>query len=137
MDQSDAPTNRRSPRAPVLLTANLIVSGESYVVKLRNLSEDGVLVEADELPAEGAVAKFERNELNVKCTVIWVHGRCAGVKFARPLKTESVLRHVPRPRPVQPAVFKRPSLACRPLAPGERKMLERWMTDISVSRPGD
>lgn len=137
MDQSDAPKNRRSARAPVLLSANLVVPGQSYVVKLRNLSEDGVLIEADELPPEGAIAKFERNELNVKCTVVWVHGRCAGVKFARPLKPESVLRHVPKPRPVQPAVFKRPSIACRPLAAAERVMLERWMTDISITRPGD
>ena len=137
MDQSDAPKNRRSARAPVLLSANLAVSGRSYVVKLRNLSEDGVLVEADDLPTEGADGKFERNELNVKCTVIWVHGHCAGVKFARPLKAESVLRHVPKPRPVQPPVFKRPSIACRPLAASERVMLERWMTDIRITRPGD
>jgi hypothetical protein len=137
MDQSDAPRNRRAPRAPVLLTANLVGSERAYLVKLRNLSEDGVLVEADELPAEGTTAKFERNELSVKCTVVWVAGRCAGVKFARPLKQESVLRHVPKPRPVQPPVFKRPSIACRPLTTHERKMVDRWMTDVTVDRPGD
>ncbi len=131
MDHSVAPQNRRSSRAPVLLTAKLAVEGRLYDVKLRNLSEDGVLVEAEELPAEGAVAKFERNELSVKSTVVWVEGRFAGVKFGRPLKSESILRHVPQPRPREATVFKRPSIACRPLTAPERKMVERWMTDVS------
>ena len=95
-----------------------------------------MLVEGDDLPPEGATAMFERNELSVKSTVVWVEGRFAGVKFGRPLKSESVLRHVPKPRPVQLPVFKRPSIACRPLTDPERKMVERWMTDVS-SRPGD
>lgn len=136
MDQSDAPSKRRTRRAPVMLTANLAVAGANYEVRLRNLSEDGVLVEGDELPPEGAVAKFERNELSVKSTVVWVEGRFAGVKFGRPLKSESILRHVPRPRPPEPMVFKRPSLACRQLTAPERKMVERWMTDVR-GRPGD
>lgn len=136
MDQSHALKNRRSPRAPVLLTANLVAADRAYMVKLRNLSEDGVLVEGEELPPEGATAKFERNELSVKSTVVWVEGCFAGVKFGRPLKAESVLRHVPKPRPVQLPVFKRPSIACRPITDSERKMLERWMTDFS-RRPGD
>ena len=136
MDCSNTPKNRRSPRAPVLLTANLVVDGRAYVVRLRNLSEDGVLVEGDELPAPGAVAKFERNELSVKSTVVWVEGRLGGIKFGRPLKTESILRHVPPPRPREPMVFKRPSIACRPLTAAERKMVERWMTDVGTTRPG-
>jgi hypothetical protein len=136
MDHGAQPQNRRSSRTPVLLTANLAAGGRDYVVKLRNLSEHGVLIEGDELPLEGAIAKFERNELSVKSTVVWVQGRFAGVKFGRPLKSESILRHVPQPRPLQPPVFKRPSIACRPLTAAERKMVQRWMTDVSV-RPGD
>jgi len=137
MDDSVAPQKRRSSRAPVLLSANLAVNGRTYEVRLRNLSEEGVLVEADELPAEGAIAKFERNELSVRSTVVWVEGRFAGVKFGRPLNSESILRHVPPPRPRQPMVFKRPSIACRPLTAVERKMVERWMTDVSTTRLGD
>lgn len=119
-----------------MLTANLAVAGVKYEVKLRNLSEDGVLVEGDELPVEGSVAKFERNGLSVKSTIVWVEGRFAGVRFGRSLKSENILRHVPKPRPLEPTVFKRPSLACRPLSVPERKMVERWMTDVS-RRPGD
>jgi hypothetical protein len=137
MDESSSPSNRRSHRAPVLLKANLAAGGRDFGVKLRNLSEDGALVEADELPSEGETAKFERNELSVPCQLMWVEGRFAGIKFSRPLKTESVLRHVPPPRPVKAPVFKRPGIACRPLTETERKTVEQWMTDISGTRPGE
>ena len=35
-----------------------------------------------------------------------------------------------------PKLFKRPGIACRPLTAAERKMVERWMTDSPVGRPG-
>lgn len=129
MDQSGAPQNRQSRRAPVLLKATLVVGGKAHVVKLRNLSEHGALVEADDFPPEGIDALFQRNELNVRSTLIWVHGNYAGIKFGRPLKSEDVLRHVPTPRPPKKIEFKRSGLACRPISAHERKMLERWMMD--------
>lgn len=129
MDQSGVPQNRQSHRAPVLLKATLVVGGKAHVVKLRNLSEHGALVEADDFPPEGIDAQFQRNELNVRSTVIWVHGNYAGIKFGRPLKSEDVLRHVPTPQKPKHIEFKRPGLACRPLSNYERRMLERWMTD--------
>lgn len=137
MDHSGAPQNRRSHRASVLLTANLVVDGTGFLVKLRNLSEEGALVEADRLPPEGSVAKFERNELGAKSLVVWVQGRFAGIKFGRSLKSSEVLRHVPRPRPPQQLKFKRPGIACRPLTAAERKMVERWMTNSPVAKIGE
>lgn len=128
--------NRRSRRVPVLLTANLLVADQSYLVKLRNFSEDGVLIEADQLPTEGAIATFKRNGVSVKSTVVWVEGRFAGVKFDRPLSSENVLRHVPRPRVLQPVVFRRPGIACRPLTVLERKLVAQWMPDVRL-RPED
>lgn len=130
MDQSGAPQNRKSHRAPVLLKAKLLVGGKTHVVKLRNLSEDGALVEADDFPPQGIDAFFERNDLLVRSTIIWVHGKFAGIKFGRSLKSEDVLRHVATPPPPKPLVFKRPGLACRQLSNYERRMLDRWMTDV-------
>ena len=129
--------DRRSRRSPVLLAATVEVAGQPVSVKLRNLSEEGALVEGDRLPLEGSVTIFQRNDLRIKGRVVWVHGRYAGVAFDRPLKTEQVLRNVPKPKPPVQTDFRRPGLACRPLTDYDRRMLERWMTAPTISTPGD
>lgn len=137
MDESSTFQNRRSRRSPVLLAASIEVEGVPEAVKLRNLSEEGALIEGDRLPPEGSICFFQRNELRLKSRVIWVHGSYAGVAFARPLKPEEVLRHVPQPKPKAPIDFRRPGLACRPLSAYERRMLERWMTSSPVAKLGE
>jgi hypothetical protein len=128
MDESTMTHNRRSRRSPVLLAASLEVDGVVTPVKLRNLSEEGALVEGDNLPSEGSVAFFERNELRLKSRLVWVQGNFAGVAFARPLQQSEVLRNVPKPQQKIRPDFRRPGLACRPLTDDERVMVERWMT---------
>jgi hypothetical protein len=138
MDESSMMKNRRSRRSPVLLAATVEVGGAPLSVKLRNLSEQGALIEGESLPAEGSVTYFERNELRLKSRVVWVHGRYAGVAFDQPLKPEQVLRNVPTPkRTAQSVDFRRPGLACRPLSDYERKMLERWMTASPMGSLGE
>lgn len=138
MDQSFTTQNRRSRRSPVLLAASVEVNGTPAPVKLRNLSEEGALIEGDALPPEGSATFFQRNELRLKSRVVWVQGRYAGVAFARPLKPEDVLRNVPTPkRQTQIGDFRRPGLACRPLSEYERKMLEVWMTSSPVGNLGE
>jgi hypothetical protein len=137
MDESSMFKDRRSRRSPVLLAATVDVAGQPVPVKLRNLSEEGALVEGDRLPLEGSVTFFRRNELRLKSRVVWVQGRYAGVAFDEPLKTEQVLRNVPKPRPRAPADFRRPGLACRPLTDYERRMVERWMTASPIGSPGE
>lgn len=137
MDESSMIQNRRSRRAPVLLAATIEVDGVPQSVKLRNLSEEGALIEGERLPAEGSTSFFQRNELRLKSRVIWVLGRYAGVAFARPLKSEEVLRNIPQPRPKAQLDFRRPGLACRPLSAYERRMLERWMTSGPVAKLGE
>ena len=129
--------NRRARRSPVLLAASVEVAGVVAPVKLRNLSEEGALVEGENLPLEGTTTFFERNELRVKARVAWVHGLYAGLAFARPLQKEQVLRNIPNPRPKHRPDFRRPGLACRPLTAEERKLVERWMTESPVRRPGE
>jgi len=132
MDESNSAQNRRSRRSPVYLAAAVEIAGAPQAVKLRNLSEEGALIEGERLPLEGTTTFFERNELRLKSRVIWVQGRYAGIAFARPLRQEEVLRHVPQPRALVQGDFRRPGLACRPLTAHERKMIEKWM----VSSPG-
>lgn len=137
MDESSMLKNRRSRRAPVLLTATIEVAGIPVPVKLRNLSEEGALIEGDHLPPEASTSFFERKELRLKGRIVWVHGRYAGVAFARQLKPEEVLRHVPQPRAKVQQEFRRPGLACRPLTHYERRMLERWMTSAPIAKLGE
>lgn len=129
--------NRRSRRSPVLLAAAVEVAGAEVSVKLRNLSEEGALIEADHLPMEGTTTIFKRNELRLKSRVVWVQGRYAGVAFEEPLNPEQVLRNVPRPKPRTQVDFKRPGFACRPLSSYERRMIESWMTSLPVDSPGE
>lgn len=138
MDESSMMKNRRSRRSPVLLAATVDVAGKPVSVKLRNLSEEGALIEGERLPLEGSSTFFERNDLRLRSRVVWVHGCYAGVAFDYPLKPEQVLRNVPAPkRKEQIGDFRRPGLACRPLSDYERRMLERWMTASPMGNLGE
>ena len=130
--------NRRSRRSPVLLAATVDVGGKPVAVKLRNLSEEGALIEGEQLPVEGSSTYFERNDLRIRSRIAWVQGRYAGVAFDERLKAEDVLRNIPTPkRSPQLNDFRRPGLACRPLSDYERRMLERWMTASPIGSLGE
>jgi hypothetical protein len=110
MDESSPTQNRKSRRSNVLMSASLELSGTSVTVKLRNLSADGALVEADKLPVEGASVLFRKGDLSMAGVVAWVKGRQAGVSFAQKLNPEQLLRHVPVPRPRVAPNHRRPGL---------------------------
>jgi len=137
MDQSVTMLNRRSRRAPVLLTASIDVLGVPSPVKLRNLSSTGALIEGGCLPPSGDTTYFTRRELHLQCQVMWVEGRYAGIRFARALEREEVLRYIPPPRETFRPEFKRPGLACKPLTAPERKMIEAWICSLPGDSLGD
>ncbi|HEX5237468.1 MAG TPA: PilZ domain-containing protein [Sphingomicrobium sp.] len=137
MDESSNLTSRRSRRAPVLLTAAIEADGARFQVKLRNLSEEGALIESDSLPSEGSAVVFERGELRLKGRLVWVEGRYAGVAFNQPIKAEQVLRNIPQAKSKLKPEFRRPGLVCRPLSAYERRMLERWMTASPMGELGE
>jgi hypothetical protein len=120
MDEAAPVQNRRERRANVLLSAIVESCGRTLSVKLRNLSADGALVEADELPPEGAEISFHRRELAVPGKVIWASNRRAGIQFDTALPPETLLRHVPTPRPRVLPSFRRPGLAPQPITSAER-----------------
>jgi len=137
MDQSTQAQNRKSRRSQVLLSATLEHGGGSQAVKLRNLSEEGALVESDKLPIEGTTVHFIRNELNAAGRVVWVSGKCAGIAFSERLDPAEVLRHIPAPRPkIQPRYW-RPGITTRQLSAEQRRLAESWMWSPSASRPGE
>lgn len=131
MYEANNTQNRRQRRSNVLMAAALELSGTSVAVKLRNLSADGALVEGEHLPVEGAEVIFRRNELAMPAKVVWVRAGRAGISFKDELPPETLLRHVPTPRPRVLPEFRRPGLAERPLSSAERRIASEW-----VWRPG-
>ena len=127
MEQSSVTSNRRSRRSNVLLAASIDAAGTVTAVKLRNLSAEGALIEAESLPPEGTDVLFRRNELSVPGRVAWVQGRNAGIAFAEQLQPQEVLRNIPKPQPKSMPEFKRPGFAARPLSPAERRLIKQWV----------
>ena len=127
MDQSNSPQNRKARRSHVLMSASLELSGTSLPVKLRNLSADGALVEADTLPVEGASILFRKGDLTVQGHVAWAKTRHAGISFARKLDPDQVLRHLPAPRPRVTSNYRRPGLKSTSLTDEELRFGENWL----------
>lgn len=137
MDESGLTQNRRSRRSNVLLKATLEVPGASLPVVLRNLSQDGALVQGEELPEIGMRVLFHRVGLSVPSRVAWAHCNHAGIEFEFPLFPGEMLRHIPpTPKKAPMPMKKRPGFAARPLSDAERMMIERWAT-AGVNSPGD
>lgn len=137
MDSNAASQNRRQRRSQVLLAASLELSGGSMPVRLRNLSADGALVEGDGLPVEGASVLFRRQELSVPARVVWVRENRAGLSFNESLSPETVLRHIPTPRPRVLPEFRRPGVTSHHMSEVERRSAADWMVRAGPSRPGE
>ncbi|MEP7315219.1 MAG: PilZ domain-containing protein [Sphingomicrobium sp.] len=127
MDESIQSQNRRSRRSHVLMAAVLRTEDGDLSVKLRNLSENGALVEAQTLPPSGSTVRFRKGELNLAARVAWVEDGRAGVAFDSPLDTESVMRHIPVPQVPRKLDFRRPPIKSQQLSAGERKIAEDWI----------
>ena len=127
-----AAQNRKSDRSPVLLSARIERDGEAQPVRLRNLSAEGALVQADALPAQGSDIIFERNDLRVKARIVWAESGFAGIAFDRRLGREQLLRHVPKPRQTFEVQHRRPGLACKPLSEADRRMVQLWATSSTL-----
>lgn len=109
------------------MAASIEADGVKVAVKLRNLSSEGALVEAAQLPTIGCSVIFRKKELNLAGRVAWVTGDRAGIAFDTMLDPEAVMRHVPRTRPPTKLDFRRPGLKASELSPGERQIAQDWI----------
>ena len=126
MDDQPTEPNRRSVRKPVLLSAIVEVAGERVPVRLRNLSEEGALIEGARLPPAGTTTWFERGALRLIGKIVWADGNFAGILFARRLDAAEVLRYIATPKAQPDPVHWRPGLTNHNLTPAERRMVEEW-----------
>lgn len=133
MDDGITTQNRRQRRSTVMLRATLGLDGATIDVLLRNLSQDGALVQGEGLPEEGSRVLFHRQGLSVPSRIAWSHCDYAGVEFDFPLFPREILRHVPPPpqRAAPPPLTKRPGLGSRALSAAERSLIERWATECA------
>jgi hypothetical protein len=129
--------NRQSRRSQVLLSATIECGGSEKPVKLRNLSEQGALVEGTKLPIEGSQVVFKRKELEASGRVVWVNGKLAGIAFADRLETEQVLRHIPAPRHIQQPKSWRPGFTTVKLTDEQRHLAESWIWSPPHVRLGE
>lgn len=114
----------------MLLKATLETPGDSVEVVLRNLSQEGALVQGEGLPEEGTRVLFHRQGLSVPSRVAWSHCNHVGLHFEFPLFPREMLRHIPQPSSKPPIPLNgRPGLGSKPLTAGERLMIERWATE--------
>ena len=130
MDESLLSQNRRHSRSNVMLKATLETDRGPLSVLLRNLSQEGALVQGDDIPEVETRVLFHRQGLSVPSRVAWSEGGFAGLDFDFPLFPRELLRHVPSspdraPSPIKP----RPGLGAKPLTPAERALIEQWATE--------
>jgi hypothetical protein len=139
MDTPPEGCKRRRSRSKVLLAATLELPDRSQRVKLRNLSEEGAMVEGAGMVAENSELLFRRNTLCVPGRVAWVQGPYAGIAFGERLEREVVLRHVPAraARPVPARLFARPALTRHRLSAAERNWVKHWLAAPETDKPGE
>lgn len=74
-------TRDRSPRKNLLLAATIEADGLKVPVRIRNLSQDGAMVDGSALPRPGTRVLLRRADIEIGARVIWLgDGRC-GIAF--------------------------------------------------------
>lgn len=77
---------RRSKRLRVFLRGSLVSSRGEQAVRVRDISEGGVLVEAEHTPGVGERVTLSCSGHELTGTVIWHRGSWSGIEFERPLR---------------------------------------------------
>jgi PilZ domain-containing protein len=138
MDESGNSQNRRNKRSLVLIAAKVRTKQGAVEVRLRNLSRNGALLEADVPPAEGTEVVFERGDTIAEARVAWVSKQRFGIQFDRPIEESEVLNHIGKPQhngEMDPRAFRRAGFRERDLKPGERKIGEAWFHSLGTATP--
>ena len=85
---------RINARSNVFLTANLVAAGHSRPVRVRNISENGALLDGPDLPAEGSIVQLRRGGLDAAGEVAWTQRGQCGLKFDRPVAVKEWVKRV-------------------------------------------
>ena len=91
------PDCRRSPRFSVLLVATLVTTWCERIVKLRNISATGAMIEGDRIPPTGTDILLRRGSLELFATIVWTRDKQAGLEFDEPLTQAALWMQVNAP----------------------------------------
>jgi hypothetical protein len=93
------PEFRRGPRYSVLLVARLITTTScERIVKLRNISATGAMIEGARIPPAGTDILLRRGALELFATIVWAKDGQAGLEFDEPLTQAELWMQVNAPR---------------------------------------
>jgi len=76
---------RRNARKRVVLEATIISNDGTQVVRVRDLSREGVQIACDDPPQQGCEVIFCRGKVFAAAQVAWREERRAGLEFYQPL----------------------------------------------------
>ena len=138
----DSKSNRRNKRSLVLIAARLRTRVGDLDVRLRNLSCNGALLEADVPPPVGAEVVFERGETVAPARVAWEADCRFGIQFLQPIEESEVLVHIGKPQKVEEDLPKKPFRragfrAPPPMNPLERYVGEAWFKSLNNAPLGE
>ena len=102
-DADGAPDQRRSPRYRVLLIARLVTTCSERIVKLRDISASGAMIEGPRVPPVGTDILLQRGSLEVFGKIVWVSKMQAGIEFDEPLTETMLWMQVNAPQQIEEA----------------------------------
>lgn len=144
---------RHHDRTHMFVAATLDSSAGSCPVHIRNMSNDGALIEGAVLADIGAEAMLRRGALQVSARIVWKAGSKAGLAFgAMVIAADWMLKHVPghqrevdqivrsiregRPAGQQPGA-PQPSPSLGPAAKAELEALKLELRQLESGLAGD
>ena len=125
---------RKHRRFRVLLSASLITTTDEIVVKLRDLSCTGAMVEGMRLPPAGTDVILKRGGLEVFATLAWAQGRRAGLTFEEAISETELMSQIHQmPLESAPTVEiekRRPSFRGGQLSDEDRQLAAEWANPV-------
>jgi hypothetical protein len=121
---------RRHRRFRVLLSASLITTTNEFMVKLRDLSCTGAMVEGMRLPPAGTDLILKRGGLEIFAAVAWSEGRHAGLTFEEAISETELLSQIHQAPAQNAAVVelekRRPGFKGGRLSAEDRELVAEW-----------
>ena len=77
--------SRRAERRGLFMSAQLLVDGQDWPIRVRNISETGAMVEGMRLPETGAV-ELRRADHRIVASIAWAQGKRRGLRFHRSIE---------------------------------------------------
>lgn len=79
----DQENSRRATRRSMFVSAVVAWQGQRLAVRIRNMSSNGVMVEAPELPPQGSDVLLARGSLSVSGRVAWIAEGACGIALGQ------------------------------------------------------